>query len=363
MEYTMVQYIKEQPEVLKKIADDRKRIAAKFVELYTSVKPDCIYLFGSGTAFNSVNVTVPFMQKILGVPVQGYAASQMTEVQLFAKKPLFCAISQGGSSTNTIKAIEKFKAEPMIVVTADLEATMANRYPDKHVLLECGEEMVGPKTKGYTSGMLTFYIFALEAGLAAGTISQAEYDAYIAEIYEVCDAMTGNVEKTFAWFEKNKEELKKTNAFVIFGKDEGARMAVESALKILETVRYPAMHYEFEEYLHGPIMMGDEKLTIIGCLPLDEDGKRAHDLIKLFYNDVTKLAFAVMGEEDPELPNALVLDIAKDQYFAPFAHILPGQVISALLPEAMGRDGLNIDQFKKVDSVVHTKDRMPKEAQ
>lgn len=359
-DYPMTEYIKEQPSALKRLTDNRKKISERFVKTFKEVNPDRIYLFGSGTSLNAANLAAPFMQKILNTEVSCFAASQITEAEIFSDNPMFCAVSQGGTSSNTIKAIEKYKDKPLMVITSKPESTMAVRYPEFHVMLECGEEKAGPKTKGYTCTILTFYLYALESALETGKISADEYDDYIAEIYDVCDKMTGNIERTFEWFEKYKDAMKDTTACVVFGKDVAQRMAVESALKILETVRYPAMHYEFEEYLHGPIMVGDSHLLLLGIVPLDEDKKRALDLIKLFYNDVTKCAFAVIPEADSELPNALVLDISEDKYFSIFAQTLPSQVIASELPSVMGGDGFNDDYFMAIDAVVGTKDRTGK---
>ncbi|MBQ2747409.1 MAG: SIS domain-containing protein [Firmicutes bacterium] len=359
-DYPMHGYIKEQPEALKNLTDIRKAATSRFVEIYEKVKPDRIYLFGSGTSLNAASLSAPFMQKILGIEVSCLAASQITETRVFGETPLFIAISQGGTSANTIKAIEMYKDYPVLVITSKPESTMAVRYPDLHVMLECGEEKAGPKTKGYTCTILTFYLYALEAGFKTGSITEDEYDEYISLIYDTCEKLTGNVEKTFAWFEREKDNMKSTNSCVVFGKDVAQRLSVESALKILETVRYPAMHYEFEEYLHGPIMVKDAGLMLLGIVPLDDDKKRALDLIKVIYNETTKCSYAITNIEDPELPNALVLDFPDNQYFAVFAQTLASQVIASELPAVMGGTGFDDDYFMKIDKVVGTKDRIPK---
>ena len=73
----------------------------------------------------------------------------------------------------------------MMVITSKPNSTMGTRFPELHVLLECGEEKAGPKTKGYTCTILTFYLYALEAAISAGILSQESYDGYIGKIEDV----------------------------------------------------------------------------------------------------------------------------------------------------------------------------------
>ena len=357
-DYPMLEYILDQPRALRKLKEERKEAAARFVDLFVQERPDRLYLFGSGTSLNGADLAAPFMEEILGIEVTAVAASRITEMPLYGERPAILAISQGGTSANTIKAIEQLREEhPVLVITSKPDSTMGTRFPDLHVLLRCGEEKAGPKTKGYTCTLLTFYLYALEAALAAGLLGAEAYEAYMAKIETVIDTMADNIDRTFAWFRANSEALKETKTCVVFGKDVAGRVAVESGLKVLETLRIPAMFYEFEEYLHGPIMVGDEHLLLLGFVPMDGDKARALDLIRFFEKRVTKLAVAVTDEPVEGLPRALVLTIDEDKYFAPFAQILPAKVIASELPALVGGTGFDDAYFMEIDAIVGTKDR------
>ncbi len=355
MDQTMVDFINEQPQALRRIFDGRKAITAVFTRLYTEHRPDRLYLLGSGTSYNATAVSAPFMQEILGIEVFDCPSSRLPSIPANVKRPMFCVISQGGRSTNSIAAIEQYKAYPVLAITASEESIIAKRYSDRHMLLACGPETVGPMTKGYTTTILTFYLCALEAALAAGVIDEGAYGAWIGKIDAMITAMSANIERTFAWYREKEDALANTNKYVFTGKEIGQRTALESALKILETVKYPAMAYEFEEYLHGPIMMGDEKLCLIGFVPCDADGERMRGLLKFFRDKITPCSWAVTGDADKACAGDLVLDISCEKHLAPFAHILPGQVMSALLPARMGREDVKMQQFHDIDAVVHIK--------
>ena len=113
-DYPMTEYIKEQPSALKRLTDNRKKISERFVKTFKEVNPDRIYLFGSGTSLNAANLAAPFMQKILNTEVSCFAASQITEAEIFSDNPMFCAVSQGGTSSNTIISCLENKLSPLI---------------------------------------------------------------------------------------------------------------------------------------------------------------------------------------------------------------------------------------------------------
>ena len=354
MAKNMVDFIREQPEALRRILDAHEQLTKTFVELYCANRPDRLYLIGSGTSNNAAAASAPYMQRALGVEVIDSPSSRLPEIPAAVKKPMFCVISQGGRSTNSIAAIERYQDYPVVVITADEESIIGKRYRDKHMLLACGPETVGPKTKGYTTTILTFCLCALDAALAAGAMERAAHAAALADLSAMIDAMPGNIERTFAWYHLNENALVNTNKYVFIGKNVGWKTALESALKVLETVKYPAMAYEFEEYLHGPIMMGDEKLCLIGFVPADSDGERMLGLLDYFRN-ITPCSYAVGSDPALAERGSLVLDVPSDACLGPFAHILPGQVISALLPTRMGRADMAMKQFADIDAIVHIK--------
>ena len=61
---TMYDYWKRQPEVLRRILDGRKTQTAEFVKLFCEVRPDKLYLVGSGTSLNAENAAMAYMEEI-----------------------------------------------------------------------------------------------------------------------------------------------------------------------------------------------------------------------------------------------------------------------------------------------------------
>ncbi len=328
-ETTMYSYWKKQPEAMKRIIADRKAITANFVSLYQEKEPDRIYLIGSGTSLNALLAAAPFMENTLGIEVTPIAASMVSDV--FGKRPVLVFVSQGGSSTNTLQAMEHFSRCPHIAITGE-PGSQLEKQSGEHMLIGCGEEQAGPKTVGYTSTILCLYLCALEVALAAGKINVAHYDQLLSDLSLAADNMVQNVKQVETWFEKNVEDFKKIDKYVIVGKGLGGITAKEGSLKILETVRVPAMSYEFEEYLHGPIQMTDTDVAAIFYLTEDPADKPRMLTLAKWYRKYSDYGYVITG--DAAIGGDHVLHVFKtgNPFTEVFEFILLPQLIGARIP-------------------------------
>ncbi len=179
MALSMYHYIGEQQEVLRHILHERKSCTADFAAYFQENAPDRIYLIGSGTSLNGALAAAPFMENVLGIEVTAHAASLLPVIR--GKHPLLVFISQGGNSTNTLAAIATLHGYDFVALTGTEECRV-NEVCGRHVLMACGPEEAGPKTKGYVSTVMTLYLMALEAALLTGSISIQKYNGFIAAI-------------------------------------------------------------------------------------------------------------------------------------------------------------------------------------
>ena len=211
---SMYHYWKSQPEVLRQILEQRKSQTEEFVKLFCAVNPDKLYLIGSGTSLNAERAAAGYMETMLDVDVCAVPSSRIP--QLRGERPMVVFISQGGSSTNTLQAMERLADYPSISITGEAECEIRRRS-SHHMLIGCGEELAGPKTVGYTASVLCFYICALEAALAAGTIGPDKYDAEIGVLDLAVNQMEENIRRTEAWFRRNQDELVQIRKYVLVG--------------------------------------------------------------------------------------------------------------------------------------------------
>lgn len=341
--YDIRYYISEQCGALQHILAERKDCTAAFVQRFTQLDTDRLYLIGSGTSYNAALAAAPYMEDVLGVEVSAHAPSQLPVIR--GRHPLIVFISQGGTSTNILRAIEQLKGYETLALTGR-EVCRVNEVCASHVLLACGEEVMGPKTKGYTCTILTLYLMAMEAALAMGRMTQAQYDSAVQSLGACFEEMPRSVRKAEETIEENAEWLTQVKTFVIVGKGIGALAAKECVIKVVETMLTPSLAYEFEEFLHGPVSLIDEALGGIYLLPPEGDPDRARMLAVAEYHQ--KQSCRVLVVDAPVMQGA-------PWYTHVFTYVLPCQMMAAKLPERMGVAGRGEAVFYAVDKLVDIK--------
>ena len=317
------------------IIENRKIILGQAIDLLREIAPERIYLIGSGSSFNACGASKTFVQKMLGIEITPIAPSKVQTI--FGEKVLGLAVSQSGRSTNTLRAMRKFQKNgfPVIALTDDMNSPVA-KAGDLAVHLAAQQEMVGPKTRGYTSTILTLYLLALEVALDWGRISIDKYSSAIAAYLKICDEKQAYLEACHDFYDLHFDNLKKARAFLFSGKDTDAMTANESALKVLETLCFPAIGYEFEEFLHGPLCCIDENVAVFFFLAQDEDKQRMLQTAEIL-GKITPNCYVITCDSQFKNDSILSLPASEASESTAFTYVLFSQLISAKLTEELGR--------------------------
>ena len=350
---TIYEYIKESPQAYRHVLENRAAISESFVELYRSTMPDVVFLVGSGTSLNGCLAAAPFMEMVLGQEVRACAASDMPSVH--GMKPLFIYVSQGGNSTNTSKAIEDYSMYPSLVITGS-EKGYINAMGTKWQLLECGEELAGPKTKGYIVTIIQLYVAALETAKALERISEERYQEIVGVLEKAGENFDGNVEASDEWFKRNVNLLKGLHAVFMTGKKLDAVIAREDGLKIMETLLIPVLAYDFEEALHGPASCLDNRVAGFYFVPeeSDPDAQRTRALAE-FHRKRCGAVFTITSTETGD-PRDCVVKTTGEWYTSPFERSIACQLVGALIPGLTAMDPQSGHQrFRELSDAVHTK--------
>ena len=220
----MKPYILEQPEILQKIISGHDHMTESFVDAFRKTVFSNLCLVASGSSKNAAYCAAPFMEKLLHLPVTVTAPSRFDSA--LGANPLLVFISQGGNSNNMIRAFSRNPETPSIVLTGDQNGRLWN-LAENPVLIPCGEELAGPKTKGYTSTILMLYFMALDATFAFRSMQT---------VFLIGCGVVGEVAK-------------------------------EGALKLMETILLPSCSFDFEEFQHGPCCCLDSKVSALYFLP------------------------------------------------------------------------------------------------
>ena len=348
---TMRDYIEEQPAVMRRIFENRKENLREFLTYYREISLDHIYIVARGSSYNASCVAAAFMAKVLNTDVTVHFPSKLPAIR--AKRPLIIAVSQGGESTNTIAAVKALSAYPLIAATGKAECTV-NSLCDRHFDFGCGPETVGPKTKGYTATILSFSLFALEAARISGSIDKPAYDRYCALFAAVPDNMEENIARCDLFVQAHLSEFCSMKKMAWTGKGIDGLLTKECALKIMETLLIPAIHYEFEEYLHGPLCTIDPQMAGFYLLSDDADAKRIEAVARA-HQEICPQAYVVTSDDTVEGDRVLHLISGGDDAVKPFAYILPAQFIASEVPVALGTVDKGMRQFRAFDDIVKIK--------
>lgn len=349
---TMLDYINEQPEIFQNVLKQKVEITARFCDVFCKEMPDQIYLIASGTSCNAAKAAAPFMEMVLDRQVHVFPPSRLERV--FGKNPLLIFISQGGKSTNMIAAAEKMKGSLRIAMTGSEDGTL-NSMCEHYIMIPCGPENVGPKTKGYTTTILTLYLMALEAAKQGGILSGEKYAEYMETLEKASGQMKENIERSFRWMEQNEDGLKGLHEIYLIGKGQNLFIAQEGALKMMETYLIPGNPFDFEEYLHGPSCSLRESTAGMYLLPMEEDPdyERMQKLVK-YHRDICRTVYTI-GLPSSEDERDCTLLSSGQWYTKPFEAMIPLQVISAVIPGKLGIDGVGMQHFKAIDKVMDVK--------
>lgn len=351
----MQQYVNEQPEVLKTIVKDRKQITEKFVKAFEKSEIERVVIIGSGSSYNAGLMAKPLLEKSMGVEVNLTVPSRMNDLEYISSpKVLYCVLSQGGRSTNTLKVIReiKRKGKPVMAVTEFSDSPIA-QLANLTLTIPIGEENIGAKTKGVTATSLVLMLAFLELGLKRGSIDEPFYHAVIDASLFIMDHMGENIKRALTWCKSNSSMLSKIEALNIIAKGNNDGPAMEGRLKLLETIWKPVSCFEFEEYLHGPENAMDESTCGLLLLSDDEDSERMINLAN--YAESKGSHFLLIDRKNKSTESRqLSLAGSGNDYLTCFEFLPPLQTLSAQLSVVIGND-LSKPRFADFYTLMGTK--------
>lgn len=334
----MWEYICETPAVLKHILENRENITRQFVNEFQSRGIEKIQIIGSGTSFHGGYAARSFLERLLNIPIDTFYPMPFKDGKtVLDEKTIVIGISQGGESLSTVAGIDygKSKGCYTVAVTANDDGSRLSDHADMTVLLSCGPEFAGPKTKGYQATMLILILLGTELALEQGKILKSEYDDIINRLNKTIDNQNHVIKLSENWYARNRSEFIKSRRIILVGYEANYANVLEGRLKIQETVRYGVEGYELEEFMHGIYNSIDEDVFMFYLAPQGNYKKRIIKL-KEFLSDYTSHNFLIGNLKEDYDPKALNIDFVDDHDFSIFEYILPLQCLAYYLSKDLG---------------------------
>lgn len=339
MAQQMLAYTRQQPDVWMNVLNRRKEITATYVAARKDLPLSRLVFVGSGSSYTASLVAAETLENLLGVECSAVEPTRLTALLKVLDKEgtVLCVCSQSGKSTSTLAAMESIRAVgfQVFAVTSNAASPVASAA-DCHVLIECGEELVGPKTKGMTTSALTLILMGIELGLAKGSVSQADYERIVAAYERSFCLAAENIEHCVRWCDEH-HELAQALHMIIVADGMALPPALEGALKLLETLYMPVTAYEFEEYLHGVACTLNPQSWLTLVTREGENRKRFLALADFSaehggHNVLISLG-TPLGRE-----GELNLLTSGNDMTLPFEAVLPFHAMSALISEVKGHN-------------------------
>lgn len=232
------------------------RLVAPAVDAFLASGLRAIRIVASGSSRHAADCARDAMERALGMPVvvetpEAYVAHAGRHVlQAFTM-----AISQSGFSTNTLAALDLMRKEgqPAVALTGNTGSPIAE-HADLVVDYGVGVESVDFVTMGVVT-LIEFLV--LFAAVAAGQFDDARKG-----LADAIGAHEVALDRSKRFVEENLRTLSRSSPVIFVGNGPMFGVAEEASLKFSETLKVAAMHFEGEEFIHGPEMQVTPDYTV-----------------------------------------------------------------------------------------------------
>lgn len=257
----MLGYIKKSPDVMLKNINDLEDSVAELATEILQQRSESVIIIASGSSYNAAEIIQPFMSKAMMLPVVIMTSEQfLFGRETYLPNPFYIVITQSGASTNTISAIQ-FMNElllPYVTLTGDIKSK-ATKYSNKTVDYGVGNETIKFVTLGVATLVQFIFLLAVNFGDQKDTLKKEELTKQFKSFIDQYDEV---IEKAESFVKENKLMLAQMDKVFICGSDVSKGTIREGSLKYQETLHVTALHYEIEEFLHGPDMQIDPTYSV-----------------------------------------------------------------------------------------------------
>lgn len=347
----MLKEIFEQPEKVRNLLKDKVKNKKIFLDELSGLsielmKAEKIYIVGCGSAYHAGLAGKFAIEELCRIPAEVDIASEFRyrNPPLNENTPVII-ISQSGETADSIAAMRLANSRGAMVIgiVNSLPSTIGNEcdvcFPTK-----AGREIAVATTKGYSTQVLSLYLFALHIADLKKTVP----DRDIISLTEELLSIPGKMKKLLA-DTKDIEELAKkyshVNDLFFIGRNTDYAVAAEASLKLKEISYVNCSAFPAGELKHGTIALIEKNTPVFAICAnerlfkktmsnIEEVVSRGADVICLsLENKIDKNKFITI-----EIPHTHDL-------FLPLTEIIPMQLFAYFVAK---EKGCNIDMPKNL---------------
>jgi glutamine---fructose-6-phosphate transaminase (isomerizing) len=270
---------------------------------------------------------------------------------------LAVAVSQSGATEEIVATLEWARhCGARTVAVTNAAGSPLTEVADLTLITQAGDELAVPATKTYTTQLAAMAVLALslqDAGPGVPASGEIGAGARIGmeALRGVPDAVAAML-GVAAEAEGLAERLVGVDTLVVSGRGYAYSTALEVALKLKETCYLTAVGLSYADLVHGPIAIVDDDTPAL--LVAAADGPILPEMTGLAHRIASTGAdvYGIGGDHEfAAACRSALPGTSLPEHLAPFALIVPGQ----LLAEALARaKGLDPDAPRGLDKVTQT---------
>ena len=202
---------------------------------------------------------------------------------------LLVAISRSGTTTETVKAVEKFKAEKRgeVVAITNYDEVLS-RSAGVNIVIDKGQEESVAQTRSFAS------MYVGVTAFCARMAGRSDLLSAMRGLQKVGEDLIGKYES----FAKELGENMNFERFYFLGSGNRYGLACEANLKMKEMTLTHSEPFHFLEFRHGPMSMVNENTVVVGML---SDANRVHEAKVLSEMETLGGTVASLGESDADV--------------------------------------------------------------
>jgi len=218
-----------------------------------------IVIIACGTSWHAGLVSKYFFNELANIPVYCEYASELI-VENINRGDLVIAISQSGSTADTLQAVKAVKEKGAIIVSlCNVEGSSLENMSDINILTKAGPEIGVASTKAFTTQLTALFLLAGQIGEWRGQISEEEKEEYFTQLKLIPNKIK-EVLRLNPLIEDLAKKYQTATNFLYLGRGANFPIAMEGALKLKEVSYIHAEGLSAGEMKHGSIALIDEKM-------------------------------------------------------------------------------------------------------
>ena len=241
---------------------------ARRVSLPTADDYEQVVFIGCGSTYYLSLAAAALYQELTGCAARALPAGELLlnpQTVLTDQKTLLVAVSRSGTTSETLKAVETFRAGKRgdVIAISNYEEVLS-RLADVNIVIDKGQEQSVAQTKSFAS------MYVAVCAFCARMAGREDLVDAMGKLPEVGKSIIGNYESSAKEIGENLD----FDRFYFLGSGIRYGLACEVNLKMKEMTLTHSEPFHFLEFRHGPMSMVNETAVVVGML---SDASRSHE--------------------------------------------------------------------------------------